>query len=60
MNTLTTLALNAIGALRTLPAQGDATKTWIDREATAHALGLPRDQEVPLLQTVGFGEGGLY
>ena len=32
-------------------------RAWIDREAIAHALGLPHDQEVLLSQTVGFGKG---
>ena len=31
-------------------------RAWIDREAIAHALGLPHDQEVLLSQTVGFGK----
>ena len=32
-------------------------RAWIDREAIAHALGIPHDQEVLLSQTVGFGKG---
>ena len=34
-----------------------AIRAWIDREAIAHALGIPHDQEVLLSQTVGFGKG---
>ncbi len=31
-------------------------RAWISRDAIAHALGLPHDQEVLLSQTVGFGK----
>lgn len=32
-------------------------RAWIDREAIAHALGFPHEQQVLLSQTVGFGKG---